>query len=70
MWLEIQTRKSSILVGSSYGNQAATFDWYDQFVTMMDRVQDCKLNVVMLDDFNTDMQNVTQYGIPQYPYLA
>ena len=34
----------------------ATFDWYDQFVTIMDRVQDCKLNVVLLGDFNTDMQ--------------
>ena len=39
-----------------YGNPAATFDWYDQYVTMMDRVQDCKLNVVLLGDFNTDMQ--------------
>ena len=56
VWLEIQTRKSSILVGYIYRNLAATFDWYDQFVTMMDRVQDCKLNVVLLGDFNRDMQ--------------
>ena len=55
-WLEIQTRKSSSLVGNIYWNLAATFDWYDQFVTMMDRAQDCKLNVVLLGDFNTDMQ--------------
>ena len=34
----------------------ATFDWYDQFVTMMDRVQDCKLNVVLLGGFDIDMQ--------------
>ena len=56
VWLEIQTRKSSILVGYIYRNPASTFDWYDQFVTMMDRVQGCNLNVVLLDDFNTDMQ--------------
>ena len=56
VWLEIQTRKSSILVGYIYRNPAATFDWYYQFVTMMDKVQDCKLNVVLLGYFNTDMQ--------------
>ena len=56
VWLEIQTRKSSILDGYIYRNPASTFDWYDQFVTMMDRVQDSKLNVVLLGNFNTDMQ--------------
>ena len=56
MWLEIQMRNSSIFVGYIYINPATTFDWYDQFVTMMDRVQDCKLNVVLLGDFNIDMQ--------------
>ena len=29
-WLEIQTRKSSILIGYIYRNPAATFDWSDQ----------------------------------------
>ena len=47
VWLEIQTCKSSILVGYIYRNPASTFDWHDQFVTMMDKVQDCKLNVVL-----------------------
>ena len=56
VWLEIQTRKSNILVGYIYRNPAATFDLHDQFVTMMDKVQDCKLNVVLLGYFNTDMQ--------------
>ena len=56
VWLEIQTPKSSILIGYVYRNPAATFDWYDQFVTMRDRVQGCKLNVVLLGDFNIDMQ--------------
>ena len=56
VWLEIQTRKSSILVGYIYRNPASTFDWYDQFVTMMDKVQGCNLNVVLLGDFNIDMQ--------------
>ena len=56
MWLEIQTGKSTILIGSIYRNPAATFDWYDQLVTMMDWVQGCNLNVVLLGDFNTDMQ--------------
>ena len=54
VWLEIQTRKSSILVVYIYRNPASTFDWYDQFVTMMDRVQGCKLNVVLLSDLNID----------------
>ena len=56
MWLEIQTPKSSILISYVYRNPAATFDWYDQFATMRDRVQGCKLNVVLLGDFNIDMQ--------------
>ena len=56
VWLEIQTRKSSILVAYICRNPAATFDWYDQFVIMMDMVQDCKLNVVLLGGFNTDLQ--------------
>ena len=56
MWLEIHTRKSSILVGYIYRNPASTFDWYDQFVTMMDTVQSCNFSVVLLGDFNTDMQ--------------
>ena len=56
MWLEIQTCKSSILVGYIYRNPASTFGWYDQFVTMMDRIQGCNLNVVLLGDFDTDMQ--------------
>ena len=51
-----QMRKSSILVGYVYRNPAATYDWFDQFVTMMDKVYDWKLNVVLLGDFNTDMQ--------------
>ena len=51
----------SILVGYMYRNPAAIFDWCDQFVTMMDKVQECKLNVVLLVFFfffffNTDMQ--------------
>ena len=59
MWLEILTRKSSISVGYIYRNPAATFDRYDQFVTMMYRVQDCKLNVFLLRDFNIDMNKKT-----------
>ena len=56
VWLEIQTRKSSILVGYIYRNPASTFDWYDQFFTVMDRVQGCNLYVVLWGDFNIDMQ--------------
>ena len=54
--LELHTRKSSTLIGYIYRKLAATFDWHDQFVTMLDRIQDCKLNVVLLGDFNADMQ--------------
>ena len=55
-WLEKQARKSNILAGYVYRKPTVSFDWYDQFVTMMDRVQGYKLNVVLLGDFNTDMQ--------------
>ena len=37
VWLEVQTCKSSILVGYIYRNPAAIFDWYGLFVTMMDK---------------------------------
>ena len=73
VWLEIQTRKSSILE-----NPASTFDWYDQFVTMMDRVQDCNVNVVLLGDFNIDMQKsnpawdstISLFGLNQNDYVT
>ena len=72
VWLEIQTRKSSILIGYIYRNPASTFDWYDQFVTMMEHSRgpaviwmlSCWVILILT------CKNVTQHGIPQYPYLA
>ena len=78
VWLEIQTRKSSILVGDIHRNQAATFDWYDHFVTMMDRTVNGMLFYWVILILTCKKQNKTkqkqtkiiQHGIPQYPYLA
>ena len=58
VWLEVQTCKSSILVGYIYRNPAATLDWCGQYVTMMDKVQDCKRNVILSRVFTTDMQTI------------
>ena len=37
---------------------------------MMDRAQDCKLNVVLLGDFNTDMQNTNSLFGPDQMIMS
>ena len=54
--MEIRNPKtSSLLVGYVYRNPAATYEWYDEFLTMLDKVSESKNNVLLLDDFNIDL---------------
>ena len=56
LWVEIRNPKTpSLLVGYVYRNPAATYEWYDEFVTMLDKVSESKNNVLRLGDFNTDL---------------
>ena len=45
----------SLLVGYVYRNPAATYEWYDVFVTMLDNVSESKNNILLLGDFNIDL---------------
>jgi hypothetical protein len=54
MWLELKTpRKPPLLIGFVYRNPAATFEWYDDFLSMCDRI--CNTSTLLLGDFNIDM---------------
>ena len=56
LWVEIRNPKTpSLLVGYVYRNPAATYEWYDEFVTMLDKVSESKNNVLLLGDFNIDL---------------
>ena len=58
LWVEICIPKTpSLLVGYVYRNPAATYEWYDAFVTMLDKVSESKDNVLLLGDFNIDLLN-------------
>ena len=62
LWVEIRNPKTpSLLVGYVYRNPAATYERYDEFVTMLDKVSESKDNVLLLGDFNID---------PLKPHLA
>ena len=56
LWVEICIPKTpSLLVGYVYRNPAATYEWYDEFVTMLDKVSVSKTNIHLLGDFNIDL---------------
>ena len=56
LWVEICNSKTpSLLVGYVYRNPAVTYEWYHEFVTLLDKVSESKSNVLLLDDFNTDL---------------
>ena len=56
LWVEIRNPKTpSLLVGYVYRNPAATYEWYDEFVTMLDKVSESKNDVLLLGDFNIDL---------------
>ena len=56
LWLEVKTGKSPpALLGYIYRNPAASWEWYDDFVAMMDRAGQDKADVFLLGDFNIDL---------------
>ncbi|WP_419598339.1 reverse transcriptase domain-containing protein [Thiolapillus sp.] len=56
MWVEVKHSSSkATLVGYVYRNPAATYAWFDDFVHMMDKVNECNSNIVLLGDFNIDL---------------
>ena len=46
---------NATLVGYVYRNPAVTYAWFDDFVDMMDKVNECNSNIVLLGDFNIDL---------------
>ena len=56
VWLELKTPKSpSLLIGYLYRNPAATFEWYDNFLDMCEKVCARNADVLLMGDFNIDM---------------
>ena len=49
MWVEVKHSSSSAaLVGSVYRNPAVTYVWFDDFVQMVDKVNEGNINIVLL----------------------
>ena len=75
VWVEIKAHKSKpLLVGFVYRNPASLFEWYDHFVTMLDKVTSCGADVLLLGDFNINLlappppawdSTVTMLGLSQ-----
>ena len=63
IWLEVKpSNRRPFLVASIYRNPASTFDWYDYFVEMADRVGFTCNDILCLGDFNIDMlKNVSSW---------
>lgn len=61
VWFECGVPKQSILVGFVYRNPASDPSWYDDFITMMDKIENCEngKDIVILGDFNINYLNVT-----------
>ena len=52
MWVEVKlSAYSAILVGYVHRNPAVTYAWYDDFVEMMDTVNESNSIIVLLGDF-------------------
>ena len=58
IWLQVKTgRGPPFLKAFIYRSPSSTLEWFDEFVVMMDRVQNSKHHneILLLGDFNTDM---------------
>ena len=56
LWLEVRTDRSApLLVGFVYRHKSCLFEWYDEFVTMVDRADKGGHEVLLLGDFNINM---------------
>ena len=57
MWIEYRFSVTgpATLIGFVYRNPASPLSWYDDFVLMMDNVQKCNTDFILLGDFNIDL---------------
>ena len=56
MWVEVKlSAPSAILVGYVYRNPAVTYARNDDYVEMMDKVNERNSNIILLGDFNIDL---------------
>lgn len=56
IWVEIKYSMSPpLLLGYAYRNPASTYNWFDDFVHMMDIVNSSNRNILLLGDFNFDL---------------
>lgn len=58
IWFEVKVSKCPVMVGFVYRNPSSNFSWYDDFVVMMDKVQNIMhgQDIIILGDFNIDLQ--------------
>ena len=56
LWVEMCIPKTpSLLVEHVYQDPAATYEWYDEFVAILDKVSESKSNGLLLGVFNIDL---------------
>jgi len=56
VWLQVKASKSApLMVGFIYRHKSSSFAWYDDFITMIDKVKEISSNILLLGDFNIDM---------------
>ena len=61
LWIEYRCSLTGpmSLIGFVYRNPASHYSWYDDFVHMMDGVQQLKTDIVLFGDFNIDLLKQT-----------
>ncbi|MGB5437968.1 MAG: endonuclease/exonuclease/phosphatase family protein, partial [Maribacter sp.] len=58
IWIEVKHGKSSpLLIGYVYRNPAETSSWSEDFIQMMDKVKSRNKDIVLLGDFNINLNN-------------
>ena len=79
MWVEVKlSAYSAILVGYVHRNPAVTYAWYDDFVEMMDTVNESNSIIVLLGDFKIGLlksqpaweSTISLFGLHQHITLC
>ena len=74
IWIELKHKKTTpLLICMLYRNPASTFEWYDNFLCMIDRIDIPNNDILLLGDFNIDMlkshtawdSTITMLGLKQ-----
>ena len=57
LWFELKASKCSVLIAFIYRNPKSDSNWYNDFVTMMDSVENVEhgKDIILLGDFNVNM---------------